>query len=149
MNLEIQLLSKDEVLINGVNFDEKLWFTSYSDEVIDNPEDKGGKPFSGLAFELYDNGNLAYYGYYRNGLKEGPFVEFYPSGKIKGYRIMDGGTVKGKEIMWFENGQKAYEGESRVGRRLTYTKWNETGEIIEQKTEPTKFDLEYVKKFDN
>ncbi|MFC8684473.1 hypothetical protein [Brevibacillus porteri] len=38
------------IIKNGVDF-EKLGFSSYSDEILDNPEDEGGNPFTGLAYE--------------------------------------------------------------------------------------------------
>lgn len=33
----MDVLSKEYVLEQGIDFDEELWFTSYSDEVLDNP----------------------------------------------------------------------------------------------------------------
>lgn len=57
---QVDIFSKEFVIEHGTDFDEELWFASYSDEVLDNPEDENGKPFTGLAYELYDNGNLIY-----------------------------------------------------------------------------------------
>jgi antitoxin component YwqK of YwqJK toxin-antitoxin module len=99
-------LSKQYVCEHGTDFDEKLWFTSYSDEVLDNPEDEGGKPFTGLAYELHDNGNLGYYCYYKNGFAEGNYVEFYPNGNIKSECYMVRGQVRGTEKVWYESGEK-------------------------------------------
>jgi len=39
--------------------------------VLDNPEDEGGKPFTGLAYELFTNGNLMYYTNYMKGFIAG------------------------------------------------------------------------------
>ena len=36
----MDVLSKEYVLEQGIDFDEELWFTSYSDEVLDNPKMK-------------------------------------------------------------------------------------------------------------
>ncbi|NOG28846.1 hypothetical protein SAMN02787081_02317 [Lysinibacillus fusiformis] len=40
-------------------------------KVLDNPEDEGGKPFTGLAYELFTNGNLMYYTNYMKGFIAG------------------------------------------------------------------------------
>lgn len=141
MGNNVKILTKEYVLEHGTDFDEELWFTSYSDEVIDNPEDEGGKPFTGLAYELYDNGNLVYYCYYNNGFSEGDYVEFYPSGTIKSKCYMVRGQIYGTEHIWYDAGGKKYEGEYKYGVCLTYTEWDRQGIIIKQKTEPTESDL--------
>ena len=58
-------------------------------------EDEGGKPFTGLAYELYENGNLAYYCYYKNGFKEGNYVKFHHNGKVKSIDYMIKGQTRG------------------------------------------------------
>ena len=54
------ILSKEYVLNHGINFDEELWFTSYGDEVLDNPEDEGGIIWndSTIGIEWPDVGNV-------------------------------------------------------------------------------------------
>ncbi|EIT87205.1 hypothetical protein A374_01454 [Fictibacillus macauensis ZFHKF-1] len=144
MENKMELLSKEYVVEHGVDFDEKLWFTSYSDEVLDNPEDEGGKPFTGLAYELYGNGNLAYYCYYKNGFLEGYYVKFHQNKNVKAIDYMVKGQTRGIGRIWYESGELKHEGEYKFGICLKYTEWDQQGNIINQKVAPTKGELELV-----
>lgn len=115
-NNSIEILNKQYVLEHGTDFDEKLWFTSYNDLVLDNPEDEDGQPFSGLAYELYKNGNLIYYCYYINGFAEGDNVEFYESGKIKSHCCMVRGQIRGIE----KNGMKVERRDMKESINMVY-----------------------------
>jgi len=132
----INLLEKDYVLKNGIDFEEGLWFTSVSDQVIDAPENEGGKPFNGLAYEFYPNGNLAYYCYYENGLSHGDFVEFYDDGNIKSKQYMRHGQTKGKREKWYANGQLKSIAEYELGICLSYKEWDLNGSLINEQLEP-------------
>ena len=50
-------------------------------------EFNGGKPFTGLYYELYENGKLESYGMYQNGMLKGNGYSFYGSGKMNAYRF--------------------------------------------------------------
>lgn len=78
----------------GVDF-EDLWFSSVSDEILDNPEDENGQPFTGLAYELYPNGQIIYFTKYKNGLAHGLTCEFMKTGikKVKKNTDMGNCTV--------------------------------------------------------
>ncbi|WHY71947.1 toxin-antitoxin system YwqK family antitoxin [Fictibacillus enclensis] len=147
MENQIEILSKEYVIKHGVDFDEELWFTSYSDEVLDNPEDQNGKPFTGLAYELYDNGNLIYYTNYINGFIEGELVEFYKNGNLKSVKNLIHGQSNGIEKIWYENGDLKFEGEYKFGIALHYTEWDTQGQIVKQKLSPTEADLELIQSF--
>lgn len=147
MENDIQLLDKQYVVEHGVDFDEKLWFTSYSDEVLDNPEDKGGKPFTGLAYELHDNGNLAYYCFYKNGFMEGNHVTFHQNGRVKSFETMVKGQTKGLRINWYDSGELKFEGNYQFGVCLTFTEWDKAGNILQQKSSPTETDLALITRF--
>ncbi|MEI2463257.1 toxin-antitoxin system YwqK family antitoxin [Niallia taxi] len=144
MENDMDILNKEYVLTHGVDFDEALWFTSYSDEVLDNPEDEGGKPFTGLAYEVFDNGNLAYYCHYENGFAEGPNVKFYKNGIVKSIEYMIKGQTRGKRKVWHENGKLKYEGELKYGVCLKYSEWDNQGNLIGQKSSPAKDEIEYI-----
>lgn len=143
----MNILSKEYVIEHGTDFDEELWFTSYSDEVIDKPEEENGKPFSGLAYELYDNGNLIYYVNYVNGFAEGELIEFYKNGNLKSVKNLIHGQSNGTRKNWHENGNLKFEGEYKFGRSLHYTEWDTEGNIIKQKLEPTETDLSLIESF--
>lgn len=48
-------------------------------------ESNGGKPFTGLYYELFPNGKLESYTKYENGMPIEDSFEFYENGKIKTY----------------------------------------------------------------
>lgn len=107
-------------------------------------EDEGGKPFTGLAYELYENGNLAYYCYYKNGFKEGNYVKFHHNGKVKSIDYMIKGQTRGIRKIWYESEELKYEGTFKFGVCLKYTEWDKQGNIIRQKVAPTKEELRLI-----
>ena len=48
-------------------------------------ESNGGKPFTGLYYELFPNGKLESYAKYENGMPIEGYYSFYESGTIKRY----------------------------------------------------------------
>ncbi|MGF9964545.1 toxin-antitoxin system YwqK family antitoxin [Bacillus rhizoplanae] len=147
MENQIDILNKEYVIEHGTDFDEDLWFASYSDEVLDNPEDENGKPFTGLAYELYDNGNLMYYTNYVKGFIEGELIEFYENGNLKSVKKLIHGQSNGTERIWYESGELKFEGEYKFGIALHYMEWDEKGRIIKQKISPTETDLKLIESF--
>lgn len=55
-------------------------------------------------YELYDNGNIAYYKFMDKGIDDGLWITFFKSGKVKSYRIMCRGKMCGKSYEWYESG---------------------------------------------
>lgn len=45
----------------------------------------GGRPFTGLYYELYDTGELELYSYYNNGVPVKNMFTFYKKGTVKSY----------------------------------------------------------------
>ncbi|MEK4536284.1 hypothetical protein NST21_13245 [Peribacillus sp. FSL K6-1552] len=147
MENKMHILSEQYVVEHGTDFEEKLWFTSYSDEVLDNPEDEGGSPFNGLAYELYENGDLAYYSYYKDGFLEGDFVRFHHNGNVKSLDYMIKGQTRGLRVMWYDSGEKKYDGEYNFGICLRYTEWDMQGNVTRQKAFPTEGELKRLERF--
>ncbi|RVT61654.1 Imm47 family immunity protein [Niallia taxi] len=56
-------------------------------------------------------------------------------------------AAEGYQVEFFENGEVKYESECIAGREMIFKKYNEQGDIIEQKIEPSESDLIYAKKF--
>ena len=50
-------------------------------------EFSGGKPFTGLYYELYENGKLESYVMYEDGMPIGGYYSFYQNGKIASYNF--------------------------------------------------------------
>lgn len=121
--------TKEYVYEHGIDF-EDLWFTSYSDEILDNAEDEGGKPFTGLAYEKYDNGELNYFSFYEDGMAHGLQREFYSNGHLKTEEYMKYGQLHGESKSWYENGNirsvTMYEHSIALEKR----EWDSSGNLI-------------------
>ena len=141
--MENNILTKEYVLNNGIDFDDDdiLEQEYLSDRILDNSEEGQGKPFTGLTYEVYPNGNLIYYCYYKNGFKDGDFIEFYSDGKIKSIQYMKRGTISGVESIWYNNGVLKSETKYEYGVCLTFKEWDEKGNLIDEKLEPTDEDI--------
>ena len=63
MNLmEFNILSQDYIKENGIPFEGDIWWED-DGLLYDKPESERGKPFSGLLYETYNDGAIAFYGY--------------------------------------------------------------------------------------
>ena len=122
---------KEYVIEHGTCFDgEKI---CWSDEFEDLICDEENVPFNGLLYELYNNGNLAYYAFYENGLRNGIDIEFYISGGIKSYGIFTQGAPAGKSYEWYENGMiKKTVDHYKGDYHYKYIKYDENGNITKQ-----------------
>ena len=141
--METKVLTKEYVLNNGVDF-EGLWNEYCSDRILDKPENEGGKPFTGLAYELYKNNELNYYCFYKEGFEHGDYVEFYENGNIQSVQYMKYGSIVGKEETWFKSGMLKSVAEYESGVCLNLKEWNEKGVLIKEKLEPTEDDLKMI-----
>ncbi|MBT2572949.1 toxin-antitoxin system YwqK family antitoxin [Bacillus sp. ISL-51] len=123
--------SMRDIKENGVDF-EDLWFSSESDEILDNPEDEGGKPFSGLAYELYPNGNIIYFTEYKDGLAHGLTREFFENGNKKNEKNYRYGQLKGINVTWFEDGSKKSEQHYEHSILISEKQWDKEGNVIQE-----------------
>ncbi len=86
---KMEILSKEYVMEHGSPFDEDNFaFETYDknyEQLFDKPMNEGGKPFNGLVYELYPDGELSGYTFYINGYQNGDDVTFYKSGALARY----------------------------------------------------------------
>lgn len=142
------VLSKNFIIQNGYEFEKYLGYGGpYDLGIVEYTDEHNEKLFTGLAYDLYKNGNIESYFYVENGVKQGKYVEFYSSGNVKKMGNMNKNSAEGYQVEFFENGSKKYESECVAGLEITYRKYDENEKIIEQKTAPSESDLSYVKKF--
>lgn len=141
--MESSVLSKDYIIENGIDFDD-LWSEYCSDRMLDNPEDESGKPFTGITYELFPNGDLNYYSYYVDGFSHGIYLKFYTGGNIKSKQHIKYGVVNGIEETWFDNGQKKSIAKYDNGICLNLKEWNIDNEMAVTKKEPTEQDLKML-----
>ncbi|ANY70477.1 hypothetical protein BBD42_01075 [Paenibacillus sp. BIHB 4019] len=145
----MEILSLGYVIQNGIEFAEDVCFSgTHGQLVFDKPEEEGGKPLSGLLYEKRENGKLAYYAYYKNGISDGDYINFYESGEVASFQKMSNGVISGKSITWFENGNIRTVAEHKYGFCIMYKEWNENKELIKEKIEPNEFEKKMIEKYD-
>jgi len=92
-----------------------------------------GSPFTGVLVDEKTNTRL---GEYKNGYKNGVFIENYTNGKKKSEGKYLNGAKDGRHTEWFENGNKKSECDYVNGQRDGIcTEWSMTG----QKETETKY----------
>ena len=67
-------------------------------------EFSGGKPFTGLYYELFPNEKLESYATYQNGMPIGGYYTFYENGKIKTYSYFSEDRLNNYCYYFDENG---------------------------------------------
>ena len=122
------------------------------------------KPFSGIAYVLYDNskrnkeskyskgqlhgvhnewwenGKKKKHGRYKKGKRHGRWVKYYENGKIQLESTFKNGIKDGVIQEWHENGMVHYKGEYDQGERLgSWEYWDDLGRLIQYACIQTKF----------
>jgi len=142
------VLTKEYIIQNGLEFEECLEYGGpYGLGIVECADDGKEKLFTGLAYDVYENGNIECYFYVENVVKQGEYVEFYMDGNIKRISNMNRSAVEGYYVEFFQNGMKKHESEYIAGREMTFKKYDEQGNVVKQKIEPTEFDILYAEKF--
>jgi antitoxin component YwqK of YwqJK toxin-antitoxin module len=139
--MQSKLLDKNFILSNGIEYDELgVDYDRFGDKEFIISE---GKEifFSGITYSLFPNGNLEFYAFFRDGFKEGDFVEFYNDNKIKSMQYRKRGRTYGFRRIWHNNGVLKSEFNYEYGVCLTFKEWNEEGILIEEKLKPTEDDI--------
>ena len=77
----ITILSWDDVIENGREWDDSIDYDGYGYRICDV---SGGEeiPFTGLLYELCNGGDLGWYGYYEDGLEIREDVTFWRTGEV-------------------------------------------------------------------
>lgn len=90
----------------------------------------GGKPFTGLLYELDIEGNLRYYQYYKDGFGNGEYVTFYDNGAVASHCIMKDFSFVGKLYKWYRNGRlKCFYEKGQNRRYIRTIKFDENGNL--------------------
>ncbi|WP_086445358.1 toxin-antitoxin system YwqK family antitoxin [Candidatus Enterococcus lemimoniae] len=142
-----KILTKKYILEHGTNFEYLANGGKHGLEIVEFDENDNERVFTGLAYELYENGNLESYMFVRDGIKQGATVRFYSNGNIESISNMIDNVPEGKRIEYYENSAIKIEEERTGGFLMTFVKYDEDGNIIEEKKEPTDFDKMMVRKF--
>ena len=133
LDFQPNLLSLEYVKENGILYDEYIFYSKNEgcEVLLDKTPGLGGKPFTGLLYELDMNGNLRYYKYYREGFADGEYVSFYDNGAVASYCIMKGFAFAGKLYEWHKNGKlKSFKEVDEKRRHIKTVKLDNDGNII-------------------
>lgn len=125
------ILNEEEILSRGKNLLEQIGYDPI--ECI-STDIETGEVYNGLAYTLFDDGNIESYSYYVDGEEDIQSVEFYYNGKLKNYCEFKDGLIEGEMIQWAENGQMIYYGKYENDEIKSLKKWDENGELLEEKS---------------
>lgn len=129
------------VMENGTEYDE-LESELFTDRML-VPET--GEGFTGLLYEQVDETEIYWYGYYKNGYSHGIQVDFWEKDKIWKIGFFRCGLGDGKCMEWDKDENLVKEREHKVGILLTYKIYDKDGNVIEEQTEPSDFELGIIK----
>ena len=73
-------------------------------------------PYTGKAFEFYDNGQKEFEQYYKEGKRDGLSVWWWRNGQKQIEQNFKDGILDGLQVQWHRNGQKAVEGNFKDGK---------------------------------
>ena len=91
-----------------------------------------GKPFNGIAFQMYDEKNIQLEKSYKDGKQDGEEKYWYRNGKIEQITNYKNGILNGKASAWHENGQIKFEGFYKENYPKSFFKsWYENGNKME------------------
>ena len=107
------------------------------ERMFDKPMDEGGKPFTGLAFEVMeDSDQIGFYIEMKDGYFFGDYVRYFENGALRGFTRKDEKEWYGYE--WFENGvlKESIEFKQIRGKKSRFslerfsTEYDETGKPL-------------------
>ncbi|MFO0804907.1 MAG: hypothetical protein U0791_17505 [Gemmataceae bacterium] len=88
--------------------------------------------FTGIAYELYPNGQLRCEVEFRGGIQEGLSREWHPNGVLARESHLARGVWHGQCREWHPNGQLALDGDYEYRICVRRRRWDESGHIIEE-----------------
>ena len=140
-----KILNKEYVILNGNRFDENF---GYSGDDYDSFIVEYEHLYSGINYVCYENGNLASYYNVKNGIKNGEMVSFFPNGQVKEMKHIDKNTLEGIQKEFYENGLIKLVEYRLLGRLMAFKKFDEQGNILEEKKAPLESDFTNFNKLD-
>ena len=126
------VLSSEYVKEHGTLYDDYVFYSENEEceALFDKKPELGGKPFTGLLYELDMDGILRWYQYYKDGFGDGEYVAFYDNGAVASYTVMEGFSSYGKAYKWHRNGRLKYFCEKDDNHRYIRTiRFDENGNI--------------------
>lgn len=146
----MDIMSKLDIKSKGIclNRHDIGFSGEYGEQMSFILSDGTTKPITGLAYEEYENGEIRSYCHYIDGILNGEVVNFFESGLVGMVANMLNGTIVGKKMMWYENGNLKLESEGKYGIELFRREWDADGKLIREKLCPSAFELKLLKKYE-
>ena len=85
------------------------------------------KPFTGVAFDIWRNGQLAYEGNYINGKQDGLAQYWFRNGLLQKEGNYKDGEMNGLAQYWYDNGQLQSEVNFKNGEKESQINYNKDG----------------------
>jgi len=85
--------------------------------------------FNGIGYDVYDNGQLKYEGYFTDGKNDGLGRGWYENGQLQWEGNYKDGNLDGIHKIWYENGQLEDETKWKNGELVEITNWDENGQL--------------------
>ena len=145
--MDDKLLTKEDLIEKGYDY-ENLEMEPPSDQLFVRTGEDGDDPVpvNGLVYELSErDGSVLNYGEYADGLPHGISVDFHPNGQVKQTHTHFHGPIHGEQHQRDKEGRLVFWRVYEYGHELKYKRWDESGELIEEKTEPDESQLTMIK----
>ncbi|MBS2967921.1 hypothetical protein J9317_03920 [Metabacillus sp. KIGAM252] len=139
------IYDKKYIIDNGLVFNDQLSYggDEYDSFIVKYDQNNNEHIYTGIIYELYENGNIANYYEVKAGIKEGLMVYFFPNGQIKEIKRLEKNSLEGLQKEFSENGVIKSKEHRVSGRLMSFKKYDSKGNIIEEETEPAKIELNY------
>jgi antitoxin component YwqK of YwqJK toxin-antitoxin module len=94
-----------------------------------------GKPFTGVSFNVYDDGQRKEELTYKDGWLDGLAQGWYENGQMEHEYNYRDGKQDGLQKSWYENGQLSYEGTYKLWEKNgVWKSWSENGQLRYKET---------------
>ena len=91
--------------------------------------------FNGIAFDIYENGELKAESYYKDGKRDGLTKQWYDNGQLMVEMTFKNGEQDGLSKQWYQNGQLMVEMTFKNGKQDGLTKqWYDNGQLMVEMT---------------
>lgn len=96
-----------------------------------------GKLFTGVAYEVYDNGQVREETSYVNGYENGLCRDWYRNGQLKEEHVALPGRPADLSTGWHEDGALSYVIKREFGVRVSHQAWDGHGKLlVDEQLEP-------------
>lgn len=111
--------------MNRIDYEQLLYTESHTFTY-------NGEPFTGVAFEQFDDGSIKSEFEYRDGREHGVAREFYTDGSVKSETHYRNGGPHGVDREWYENGKLKKQAICEYGILTESSEYSEDGKVLKE-----------------